>query len=71
MDRQIQMSKITTREKEVIQLLAQGLTSEQIGQRLNISSTTVISHRNSLRGKLNCKNAPELIYKASQIGLLL
>ncbi|MHA2270194.1 MAG: response regulator transcription factor [Promethearchaeota archaeon] len=54
-----------------IRLLAQGLTTKQIGQQLNISSTTVITHRNNLRDKLSCKNCPELIYRATQIGLLL
>ncbi|MFC2116654.1 response regulator transcription factor [Bacteroidota bacterium] len=70
MDKQILLSRISTREKEVIELLAQGLTTHQIGQRLNVSSTTVISHRNNLRIKLNCKNCPELISIAHQIGLL-
>ena len=70
MDKHKLSSRITTREKEVIQLLAQGLTTKQIGHELNISSTTVITHRNNLRDKLECKNCPELIYKATQIGLL-
>ncbi len=62
--------RITPREKEVIKLLAQGLTTNQIGKRLNISLTTVITHRNNLRIKLKCRNSPELIYRASQFGLL-
>jgi len=64
------LSKITTREKEVVKLLAQGLTTNQIGQRLDISPTTVITHRKNLRIKLNCRNCPEIIFKASQLGLL-
>ena len=71
MDKHNKLSRITTREKEVINLLAKGLTTKQIGQRLNISSTTVITHRNNLRTKLDCKNCPELIYRATQIGLLV
>jgi DNA-binding CsgD family transcriptional regulator len=70
MDKLSLLSRITTREKEVIKLLAQGFTTKQIGQRLNISSTTVITHRNNLRIKLSCKNCPELIYRATQLGLL-
>jgi len=70
MDKQNLLSKITTREEQVIKLLAQGLTSKQIGQILNISITTVKTHRNNLRIKLNCKNCPELVYRATQIGLL-
>lgn len=71
MDKHNKLSRISTREKEVIELLAQGLTAKQIGHRLNISSTTVITHRNNLRIKLNCKNCPELIYRATQLGLLV
>ena len=71
MDKNEVLSRISAREKEVIRLLAQGLTTKQIGQKLNISSTTVITHRNNLRDKLKCKNCPELIYRATQIGLLL
>ena len=37
MDKHKQLSRVTTREKEVINLLALGLTTKQIGQRLNIS----------------------------------
>ena len=70
MDKQHMLSKITTREKEVVKLLAQGLTTNQIGQRLDISPTTVITHRKNLRIKLNCRNCPEIIFKASQLGLL-
>jgi len=70
MDNYNLLSRITTREKEVIRLLAQGLTAKQIGQELNISSTTVITHKNNLRDKLDCKNCPELIYRATQIGLV-
>jgi len=71
MDKQIKLSRITTREKEIINLLAQGLTTKQIGHKLNISSTTVITHRNNLRDKLGCKNCPELVYRATQIGILV
>lgn len=70
MDKEILLFKVSKREKEIILLLAQGLTTKQIGHKLNISPTTVISHSNNVRAKLNCKNCPELIYRASQIGLL-
>jgi DNA-binding CsgD family transcriptional regulator len=63
-------SKISIREKEVIKLLSQGLTSNQIALELNISPKTVTTHRNNARLKLNCKNCPELISKAYQLGLL-
>lgn len=70
MDNNYALSKISNREKEVIWLLAQGLTAKQIAQKLHISTTTVISHQNNLRNKLECKNCPELIYKAAQLGIV-
>lgn len=62
MAKPIQFPRVTSREKELIKHLAKGLTANQIGQRLNISPTTVITHRNKLRNKLKCKNCPELVY---------
>jgi DNA-binding CsgD family transcriptional regulator len=70
MDNYSYLSRISEREKEVVELIAQGFTTTQIGQELHIASTTVISHRNNLREKLKCKNCPQLIYKASKIGLI-
>lgn len=52
---------ITRREKEVLELLADGLTNNEIADKLFVSSTTVDSHRKSLLAKLNAKNTPELI----------
>ena len=52
---------ITRREKEVLELLANGLTNNEIAQKLFVSPTTVDSHRKSLITKLNAKNTPELI----------
>ena len=69
MDKHILLSRITTREKG-LRFHAQRLTAEQAGKKLNISTTTDISHRNILRIKLECKNCAELFLKAYQIGLL-
>lgn len=52
---------ITRREKEVLELLADGLTNHQIAEKLFVSATTVDSHRKSLVAKLKAKNTPELI----------
>lgn len=61
---------ISKREKEVLELSAQGLTIKQISLIMDISPTTVISHRKNIRAKLNCKNCVELIHRAYQLGLL-
>ena len=45
-------AKLTSREKEVLLLLDQGLRSKEIAQRLNISTRTVEVHRRNLKQKL-------------------
>ena len=52
---------ITRREKEVLELLADGLTNNEIAKKLFVSTTTIDSHRKSLVAKLKAKNTPELI----------
>ncbi len=56
---------LTKREKEVMQLLAQGMTSREISDQLSISKFTVDTHRKHLFQKLEVKNYAELI-KISQ-----
>jgi DNA-binding NarL/FixJ family response regulator len=57
---------ITRREKEVLELLAEGLTNQEIASRLFVSTTTIDSHRKSLLAKLHAKNTAELIKLAFQ-----
>lgn len=59
------MSHITTREKEILELLAKGLSSKEIAETLLISFHTVESHRKNLRFKFEAKNSSELIMKAA------
>lgn len=59
----------TKREKEVLQLLIQGKTSNKIAGLLFISPLTVISHRNNMMEKTGVKNIAELIAHAIEKGL--
>lgn len=61
---------ITRREKEVLQLIAEGLTNAEISEKLFISMPTVNTHRKSLLEKFEVKNTATLIGKAIKIGLL-
>lgn len=61
---------VTRREKQVLELLAEGLTNQEIGQQLFLSTTTVDSHRKSLLAKLQAKNTAELIKLAIQHQLI-
>jgi len=61
---------ITRREKEVLQLIAEGLTNTEIAQKLFISIPTVNTHRKSLLEKFDAKNTATLIGKAIRAGLI-
>ncbi len=52
---------ITRREKEVLALIAEGLTNNEIAEKLFISTTTVDSHRKNLLAKFEAKNTATLI----------
>lgn len=61
---------ITRREKEVLLLIADGMTNNEIAQKLFISATTVDSHRKNLLTKFEVKNTASLIRKATQNQLI-
>lgn len=52
---------LSRREKEVLLLIADGLTNNEIAENLTISSSTVDTYRKSLLAKLGAKNTAELI----------
>lgn len=60
---------LTDREKEVLQLVAEGLTSAEIGERLFISKRTVDKHRQNLMAKLDVNRTADLIRLALQRGV--
>lgn len=57
---------ITRREKEVLALISEGLTNNEISEKLFISSTTVNTHRTNLLAKFEVKNTATLIRLAAQ-----
>lgn len=61
---------ISNREMEVLQLIADEYTSEEIAKRLFISAHTVLSHRKRMMCKLDVKNTAGLIRRAFEIGFL-
>lgn len=65
-----QIPVITRREKEVLKLIAEGLTNKEIAAKLFISTTTVDTHRNSLLSKFNVKNTANLIRMAAQFDII-
>ena len=63
-------SPFSAREREILQLIAAGKTSEQIASRLKISDLTVKTHRRNMMRKLNVNNAAKLVSKALEMGYL-
>ncbi len=67
---QEQVHVLTRREKEVLELIAEGLTNTEIATRLFISVTTVDTHRKNLLAKLNARNTASLVRIAMQHQLI-
>lgn len=61
---------LTTREREVLQLVAEGLSNKEISSRLNNSVKTVENHRHNLMRKLNAHNSADLTREAFRLGVL-
>jgi DNA-binding NarL/FixJ family response regulator len=55
---------LTVREKEVLQLLAEGKTNKEVAILLDVSPYTVESHRTNLMQKLNIHNTAEIVLYA-------
>lgn len=60
---------LSTREREVLQLLAEGCSSKDIGARLHIAVTTVETHRRQIMDKLKLRSIAELTKYAIREGL--
>ncbi|MGH2569276.1 MAG: response regulator transcription factor, partial [Bacteroidota bacterium] len=61
---------LSKREIEVLLLVAQGMTSREVAQKLFLSVSTVNTHRASLMQKLNIHDAQGLVRYAMQHGLI-
>ena len=61
---------LTTREREILQMAAEGKSSTEIGKKLVISPRTVEIHRSNLMKKLSLKNQADLIRYAIKKGIL-
>lgn len=62
-------SSLTAREREVLQLIAEGVKTDQIAARLYVSVKTVSTHRRNIMEKLNLDNIADLIKFAIREGI--
>lgn len=63
-------SPLSQREKDVLRLIAEGLTAKEIADRLGISANTVVTHRKNITGKLGIRSASGLSLYALMNGLI-
>jgi len=67
---QVKVDTLSEREREVLILLAQGLSNAEIGQRLFVSEGTVKTHVYHVFAKLGCENRVQAAMLAQRTGLL-
>ncbi|WP_046095345.1 response regulator [Corynebacterium ulcerans] len=61
------LSLLTPREREVFQLVAQGMNNSEIASTLVVSETTIKSHVSSLLAKLHCRDRVDLVVLAGRM----
>jgi LuxR family transcriptional regulator, maltose regulon positive regulatory protein len=61
--------QLSRREQEVLQLVAKGLTNQQIAERLVISIRTVKKHIENIHGKLGVQSRTQAAARARELGL--
>ncbi len=65
------VSPLTTREREIVRLVAEGLSNDDIATRLVISPLTVKTHVTRALGKLGLRDRVQLVIWAYEVGLVL
>ncbi|MFA7676584.1 MAG: response regulator transcription factor [Candidatus Omnitrophota bacterium] len=63
------ISVLTDREREVLQLISEGLSSKEVAKKLDLALKTTLVHRNNIMRKLNIHNQAQLIRFAIKEGL--
>jgi len=61
---------LTVREREILQLVAEGFSNKEVSHRLGISPKTAENHRHHLMSKLGARNASDLTRQAFRLGLV-
>ncbi|MGZ3865540.1 MAG: response regulator [Bacteroidia bacterium] len=61
---------VTNREREIIELISQGLNNKEIAEKLFVSTSTVDVHRYNILKKLEVKNTAEMLMKAIKMKLI-
>ncbi len=67
---QNEAQSLTTRQKEILRLVAQGYTNREVGEQLDISVRTVEVHRFNLMRRLRVRNVAQLLRQAIALQLI-
>ncbi|WP_099464185.1 response regulator transcription factor [Parabacteroides provencensis] len=62
--------ELSSRETDVLQLIARGITNKEIADKLNISLNTVLTHRKNITAKLGIKTVSGLTFYAIMNGIV-
>ena len=69
-DRKGPFEQLTGRQREILQLIAEGRNTKQIGETLKVSPKTIEYHRMKLMKCLNVHDIPGLVRFALRVGLI-
>ncbi len=61
---------LTSRERELLQLVAEGKTTKEVATSLGLSASTVDTHRSNIMRKLNVNSLAELVLYAMRKGII-
>lgn len=64
------VARLTSRELEVLTLLSEEYSTKEIASKLNLSNSTIESHRRNLLIKMQVRNVAGLIRRAFELGIL-
>jgi DNA-binding NarL/FixJ family response regulator len=61
---------LTRREKEVLLMMTENITSKEMAEKMNVSKRTIDRHRESMLSKMEVKNVAALLKKAIDLGII-
>lgn len=68
--KRLEILQVTSREYEVLQLIVQGYSNQQIADALHISLSTVKTHTSNIFSKLDVKRRTQLVQKARELQII-
>lgn len=70
-EKNVETVQFTSREKEILQLLSEGLSNKEIAEILFVSERTIVGHKSNMLAKTGCKSAISLLAYALRHKLII